>query len=174
MDQNKVTEYYESKKKKLKNHIDLDKMLNFNFVENKNGPNFVEILIDGNVIINAEYSLIGVYDTTISIWYWATDIAFVDKKLVEPVYEIKRYLDNFDKYGGKFDKNIDNLHYILSNNNFYISGENIEIITRSSLYIAGGEWIFPVKNNDTFRDNLMQNMSDKIVYVLITKILQYY
>jgi len=164
-----ATDYYNKINNEISQKIDLKKNYSYNFVD-ENDMNIVEIYMDKKLKLRAEYNIVGLYNIPLSIWYWSWNIAFLNKKLFKELDKIKTFTkslnDNFDKFDSK---EAEELHYLLNNDNYYISSGNIERIIKIILYITKGLWIFPLNHSDkkTASEHL-----DRIEYILITKILQ--
>ena len=160
-----IDSYYNSINDDMKKKIILDNKNNYEFTFSQNdNTQIVEVYLNDKFILKAEYVILGLYNIQLSVWYWCWNIAFVNKKSIElSTDKIKTFIntleDNYDKFN-KHDAEV--IHYLLSNDNFYISNDNINKIIKLSLYLTKSIWYFPIKQN-----------SDLLQYVLITKILQY-
>lgn len=162
---------YNNSKEHIEKKIDINKDYEYAFSD----ENIVEMYLDGKLKMKAEYNIIGLYNIPLSIWYWGWNIAFINKNLINATIKIKEFLNviNDNKEYSKFNKTeIEELHYVLSNDNFYISSTNIDKIIKLALYLTKGIWVFPMKYNDDKKQKEMEHM-DKIEYILITKILQF-
>lgn len=166
---NQAVEYYNKISVDISKKIQLDQNYTFNFVE-ENNMHIVEIFIDDKLKIKAEYNIVGLYNIPLSMWYWSWNIAFLNKKLYKELDKIRNFAktlnNNFDQYDSK---EAEELHYLLANDNYYISSGNIDRLIKVILYITKGLWIFPLNHDDksTSPEHL-----DRIEYILITKILQ--
>lgn len=159
-----VNNYFNESKEQISKKIDINK--NYEYVFNDNDVNIVEIYLNDKLKLRAEYNIMGLYNIPLSMWYWSWDIAFVNKNLIKDVIKIKEFVNVIDKEYNKFDKiEAEELHYVISNGMFYISGDNdnIDKIIKLGLYLTKAIWYFPIK---------FEQM-DKIEYILITKILQF-
>ena len=164
-----INTYYDSintdMQKKIKN---LNNKKNYEYVFSKNGSTpVVEIYLDDKFILKAEYCIVGMYNVQLSVWYWSWNIAFINKKLTElPIKKIKNFIEEINDNYNKF-KSVDAeiLHYLLSNDNFYVTNNNIEKMLKLSLYLTKSIWYFPIKQTN--------NEENSIQYILITKILQH-
>ena len=127
--------------------------------------------LNNKLKLKAEYCIAGLYNIPLSIWYWGWNIAFVNKQIIKPVLQIKEFskviMDNYKDFN-KIEA--EELYYVVSNNNFYISGDNINKVIKLTLYLTKAIWCFPVKYNNRKNDT---GEMDKIEYILITKILQF-
>lgn len=164
-----INSYYNSTNDDMQKKVhNLNNKNNYEYVFSKNDDmQTVEIYLDNKFVLKAEYVILGLYNIQLSMWYWSWNIAFINKKLTElPINKIKSFInvlnDNYDKFN-KVDAEM--LHYLISNDNFYISNNNIDKIIKLGLYLTKSVWYFPIKQND---DNINQ-----LEYILITKILQY-
>lgn len=157
---------------KLKNDISkkLDVGKNYNYEFNEN---IVEIYLGNKLKLKAEYELIGLYNIPMSTWYWAWNIAFLNKDLYKTTLKIKDYDDILKKEYKKFDKvEAEELHYLVGNDTFYISSKNIDKILKMALYLTNAIWYFPVKYADNNSKTDMEEL-DKVEYIIIKKVLQY-
>lgn len=157
-----VNNYFNEAKEQISKKIDVNK--NYEYVFDDNDINIVEIYLNDKLKLKAEYNIMGLYNIPLSMWYWSWDIAFVNKNLIKDVIKIKEFVNVIDKEYNKFSKiEAEELHYVISNGMFYISGDNIDKIIKLALYLTKAIWYFPIK---------FEQM-DKIEYILITKILQF-
>jgi hypothetical protein len=163
-----MNSHYDNLKKKISKKINIDEKLDFIFNEDSNLYT-VDIMINNKLIMKAEYSIIGMYNLPLSIWYWGWAIDFVNHKLTQNLKPVKKYKKKIPNMFTQFEKSsIEEAHYILSNNNFYISNQNIDKIMMIVLYLTESLWYFPI-----YRKGSNNHEFDKIDYILITKILQY-
>lgn len=153
---------YEKIKKTITN-LDEKQNYTYNYIDD----NVIEILFKDKLVLKGEYCVLGLYNIQLSLWYWSWNIAFINKKLTKkPISNIKNYIDVINKNYDKFNVvDVEMLHYLLSNDNFYISNDNINKLIKLGLYLTKCAWFFPIKQYDG-NDNVIQ-------YILITKILQY-
>jgi|LakMenEpi03Aug12_release.lakeMendotaPanAssembly.Ray.scaffolds.fasta_scaffold264883_2 hypothetical protein len=166
-----IKNYYEEQKKFILKKIDVTKDFDYEFIESDN-LNIVEIYLDGKIKIKAEYNVVGMYNIPLSIWYWGWNIAFINKTLTNKIMDVKNYANNISKKYNDFNKyDIEEIQYLLSNDNFYVSGDNINKLLEIALYLTKGIWILPVKTINPKKYSNPEQM-DKIEYILITKILQ--
>lgn len=149
--------------KKIITNIDDKQNYTYKYVDD----NIIEIFIKDKLILRGEYCVLGIYNIQLSLWYWSWNIAFINKILTnKPINDIKNYIDIIDKHYDKFNVvDVEMLHYLLSNDNFYISNNNINKLIKLSLYLTKGIWYFPIKQYDG-NNNIIQ-------YIMVTKILQY-
>jgi hypothetical protein len=144
--------------------IDITKTYEYAFNEN-----IVEMYLDGKLKFKAEYNIMGMYNIPLSVWYWSWNIAFINKDLIKVMDPVKDFIKILDKDYAKFDRvEAEELQYMLSNGNFYISGKNIDKLFKMVLYLTKSIWYFPIRHNDKEKD-----VEDKLEYILITKILQF-
>lgn len=171
----KININYNNLKKDMLTKLDVNKEYTFIF-SNDNDNYIVEIYLDDKLIIKAEYDIVGLYNIPLSIWYWSWDIAFLNKKLIGNMIKVKEFSKNLKDNYNNFDRQeAEELHYILSNGNFYISSDKIDRIIKLVLFITKGMWIFPIKysnNNNNNKNNIMDQM-DRIQYILVKKIIQF-
>lgn len=165
--QKQVMDYYN--KLEMGNVVDLKQNYNFNFVE-ENNKNIVEIYIGKKLKLKAEYNIAGLYNIPLSVWYWSWDIAFINKNLFKELNKVKEFTEklniDFDQYD---PKEAEEMHYLLTNGNYYISSSNIDKLIKLILYITKGLWIFQLNHSNK---KMGAEQLDRIEYILITKILQ--
>lgn len=154
---------YHQKYKDMNKKIDLTKQYQYIFSSNDN-KNIVEFYLNDKLKLKAEYNVIGLYNMTISVWYWGWNIAFINKKLIYEISKIKQSVQNLLKSNEIKNKDKEELYYLVNNDNFYISNENVNKILKLVLFCTPGLWIFPVI--------YQTEQLDRIEYILITKILQ--
>ena len=165
-----INNYFNDQKGQISKKLDINKDYEFIFGDN---DNVVEIYLNGKLKLKAEYNTIGLYNIPLSVWYWAWNISFINKNLIKDVLKIKDYVNVIDKDYNKFNNlEAEELHYVLSNDNFYVSGDNIDKIIKLALFLTKGIWYFPIKYTDQKKQKDFEQM-DKIEYILITKILQF-
>lgn len=169
----KIDNYYKKVKDDIQKKLDISKEYQYNFVE-ENGKHIVEINSNNKLKLKAEYNTVGLYNIPLSMWYWAWSLPFVNKKLLDKINIIKAFPQKLEKQKD-FNKisqvELEELHFLTSNNNFYCSGQNIDRIIRLVLYLTEALWYFPVKHVDTEVNN--NNQMERIEYIIITKILQF-
>lgn len=171
----KINEYINANESAMLEKIDLSKEYKFNFPELSTDEHIVEIYgQDDKLVLKGKYSIMGIYNLESSIWVWGHDISFVDKSLVKSIKKIKDLSQDLkDNYKDYIPEQADELYFITSNGNFYLSNENIPKVIKLGTYITNSLWAFPVKY---FKDISSNNKKDKniikIEYILLEKILQ--
>ena len=84
-----MNSHYDNLKKKISKKINIDEKLDFIFNEDSNLYT-VDIMINNKLIMKAEYSIIGMYNLPLSIWYWGWAIDFVNHKLTQNLKPVKK------------------------------------------------------------------------------------
>lgn len=159
-----INNIYNDKKLSFSKKINLADDYIYNFYNN-NDSYFVDIINKSNksIKLKAEYQIIGIYHISLSFWYWGWSLAYVNKSLISILNKIRQYdinnIHNIDK--NVTSKEIEEINYYISNNNFYLHYENLIKILKLVLYLTNGLWYFPIKKGD-----------DKVEFILITKIIQ--
>lgn len=125
----------------------------------------MDVYFNDKLKFKAEYQSVGMYNISSSVWYWGWNIAFANKNSVVTFDNISKFLDEVTN-----PKEADELHYILTNGNFYISKENIQTVINTTLFLKKEICILPIKRK---KNKNNPAMVDRIEYILITKILQY-
>jgi len=169
-----INNYFNNQKDQISKKINIDDDFEFAFTENDN-INIIEIYLNNKLKLRAEYNIIGMYNIPLSVWYWSWNIAFLNKKLIQNTIKIKDYINVLNNEYDTFDKlEAEELYYILKNDNFYVSGNNLDKIIKLALYLTKGIWYFPIKHSmQTNHNRIDFDQMDKIEYILITKILQF-
>lgn len=170
-----VNNYFNDLKEQISKKIDINQNYEYVFSDNDNNNNInvVEIYLNDKLKLKAEYNIVGLYNIPLSTWYWGWNIAFVNKNLIKNITKIKDFVNTIEKDYDKFNKiEAEELHYVLSNDNFYVSGDNLDKIIKIALYLTKAIWYFPIKYSDHNAQTNFEQM-DKIEYILITKILQF-
>ncbi len=168
--------YYDSINVSMQKKVpELNNKKNYEYVFSKtNNIQSVEVYLDDKLVLKGEYCVLGLYDIRLSVWYWSWNMAFVNKKLTDlPIKKIKNFITEIDDNYKKFNnEEVEIIHYLIANDNFYIGTNNIDKIIKLSLYLTKGIWYFPIKrgNNDIDFDN---NGPNTVEYIMITKVLQY-
>jgi hypothetical protein len=150
----------------------LNNKQNYEFTFSKNNSDqIVEVYLDNKLIMKGEYCTLGLYNIQLSVWYWSWNLVFLNKKLTElPIKKIKNFINEINDNYKKFDsEEAELMHYLLSNDNFFISFNHIEKLIKLSLYLTKSIWYFPIKQNEN--GNVGSN--NTIQYIMITKVLQY-
>lgn len=164
-----VADYHNKLTDEISKKLDLKQNYSFNFVE-ENNKHIVEIYIEKKLKLKAEYNIVGLYNIPLSIWYWSWNIAFLNKELFKELDKVKVFTKSLDEQYEQFDsKDAEELHYLLANDNYYISSGNIDRLIKVILYITKGLWVFPINHND--KSSGAEHL-DRVEYILITKILQ--
>lgn len=114
--------------------------------------------------ILAEYEILGTYNTNISSWIWSYSNPLVEKNLTLVAQKIKDLRDQVSNFKGN-SKDIEQIYYYLNNPIFYISIENINLLSKFLLYYSECNWIVHMNNN---------NNPFIIEFILIKNILNIY
>ncbi len=176
-----ANKYYNDQQLLMGKYINLNKNYKFEFNTDPVGNSILEMYDDDNkIVLKAEYCFIGIYNLINSVWYWAWNVEFLDKKLAEKskvVKQLKKDLVNdYEKY---LLGEIDELYFYSSNGNFFVSHDNVVKLAKLMLYLAKGLWfltVCPGKNNS--KSCMYEKGSDesesvrRLEYVMITKIVQ--
>lgn len=165
---NQINNYFNKMKREITNKIGNQNELNYTFEKDNNEIPIIEVFNKNQLLFKAEYNVIGIYNIPLSVWYWGWNIGFIDKKLINDILEVKNFKNILkDKYQ-EFDPiEAEQFYYLLSNDNFYISNDKIELITKLVMFLTKGVWTLPILlENNT-------NEMDRIKYILIKKIVQY-
>jgi len=174
-----------------KNFIDKEKKISKKFNYNKNydykisidnqDNHIIELYNNDELIMKAEYELIGIYNIYNSIWYWAWNIQMVDHKLITESQKIKKFVniikDNFKKWD---PKKAEEYNYICKNGNFYTTPNKLLMMVKLILYITNGIWYIPICHNkknsicyELNNYNLDASEIKSVEYLLIKKIIYF-
>lgn len=145
-------EYYQKKKKEFSKYINPDKKYKIDFSDNNNTAS---ISVEGKLKLKVKYDIIGAYNISSSVWYWAWNITFIDKSLISNSLKVKNYYNNINEKKDTSHQLKDKLHYLLTNGNFYLSGKNLDKLLQLTTYIIQSHWILMVPPNtkSSFMDN---------------------
>lgn len=154
----KLKNYYDKQKEYIEERINIKKEFDYVFENNT-----VELYDDGKKILTGEYEIVGLFNYSMSVWYWAYNVSFVNKKLMSASKNVRNFTkyikDNYEKFDSK---EVEDYYYYTSNGNFFITDEKINDILMLTLYINKGIWIFPIKREQV----------GVVQYIIITKITQ--
>jgi len=154
-----------------------------NYVFRFEDPNIVNIYEsnkdDNKLIFKCEYSVVGTYNIYNSIWYWSWAIDYINKTLINKrlIEDVKDYKPKKNSYSYQ---ELDEIYFYTSNNNFYLSYQNINKLTNLVLYLTKGQMIIPVKyttdgNTISYTENNGENNNHikRLEYIMIEKVIQY-
>src|SRR5687768_4922420 len=88
-----IDDFHTKKKNELgKSLTPVQDEFSFNFSKDKNDYNIIEIYDDkGNFKLKAQYSVLGLYNTALSVWYWRWSLSYINKDLTQRSKLIKKY-----------------------------------------------------------------------------------
>ncbi len=136
----KIEKYYQEKKDKYSAKINLSKKYDAN-TYSKDGTHILELLYDGDIILKAEYELLGFYNITNSMWYWGWGTEMVDRSLVKSSEKMKDFPDYILKHLKDFDnKEAEDLHFKTDFPSFFVNVDNIEMLLKLGLYYLNLDW----------------------------------
>lgn len=173
--QNKIEKYYNDRTNDIKKIYNLNSNYNYLLKKDNNDRYIIELLDGKDVILKAEYEIIGIYNIFNSVWYTGWNIQFVDSKLVQSSKKVLEFTGKIvsEPSSNYMEKEV--YKYIGENGNFYTSAKRIPDIVKYMLYATKGEWILPIchgKDNITCTINNINdnNTIKRIEYLLIKKI----
>ena len=137
--------------------------LKFVFGYNNNKPTVNVYDRDKNkILFEAEYEHIGIYNETVSIWYWSWNIPFINKKLYASKNRIKSYPDELIKKFKKYDPfRLEELYFYLTNDNFYCQKKDCDLPAKIALHILDAEgFIKKQKSEDLVEYILIKNINN--------------
>ena len=140
-----ISDYYNKQKKE----INLPDDVTLKFVE-KNNKKQVEIYDTKKkkLIIKSSYHVIGLYNTSKSIWYWGWFIDFVDRNLVDKSKEIKKWGKKMFNEKKPKDKQEQALYFYTKMGSFMTNSLNVNFLLKLALYIMKGKYFFPVVHSE--------------------------
>jgi hypothetical protein len=174
----KVEKYHASQKKNIKSKFNPDKNYKYKFSKDKHNNHIIEVFDDTTLKLKAKYEVIGMYNLSNSIWYWAWNISFINKGLTNESKKVRDFAkdikENYKKYPSD---EADQLHYVSTNGNFYISYDNVIRLIKLALYLSKGKWYLFLahdKKNTTVQSQNAKNSNlQKMEYILIKEIIQF-
>lgn len=170
-----INEYYQKQKEIISKKYNTENQYNYKFSK-KNTKDYIELYNGTELVMKAEYELMGIYNIFNSVWYWAYNIEAVDRNLTKESEKIKEFSTSLLKNIKDYDKIEAEYYRFLSNNgNFFISSSKIMRIIKFMLYVTKGEWFIPLcegKDNVTCTtDKIKKDGTIKrIEYIMIKKI----
>lgn len=153
----KINNYYLESNNNYANILNNDNiMVSYN-------NDIIVIKINNKIIAEANYKLLGIYNTYNSVWYWGYNTYFNNTNIIKKNNK-EKYINKILKDNNEKTSNLEMIYYILSNDNFYISLKNIEQVLKVGLYIYKGEYMLQLTNNKIFNNN---DKLKKIEYILL-------
>lgn len=129
---------------------------------------------DGNLFLKADYKLLGIYNLYNSVFYWSYNLSYLNQLLVinkNNEYN-KELLHNMKDY--EDITYVEFINYITSNDNFFISIKNIDVIIKFSLYLHKKfEWCLPVCDSKVSCIIQDSDIPKKIEYIMLYNIAYY-
>ncbi len=174
----KIEKYHSKQKKNIRKKFDFDKNYKYKFTKDKHNNHIIEVYNNDRLELKAKYEIIGLYNLINSVWYWAWNISSVNRALTkesQKVHELAKDIkDNYKKY---LPDEADELHYISTNGNFFMTYDNIIKLIKLILYLSKSEWyLFLAHNkNDTTIQSQNAKNSDlqRMEYILLKQIIQF-
>lgn len=158
-----LNDNYKQRKLDIRKHLDKQEVYSNRFIKDNNNQYIIEMYDTNNQLkLRALYTIIGMYNNTSSIWYWGWNLSYVNKQLINHTTKIQEFSktikDNYKQYK---PQEAEELHYLTSNGNFYLSNKKLPYLLKLALYLLNGIWIVTSKLN-----------TDITQYILIDRILQ--
>jgi len=163
----KIESTYEKKKQAFVKIFETGIDYQYTFTKNNNNEHIIELTHDGKLCLRAIYSIIGNYNLFNSVWYWAYNIALIDKDLASDSLLIKKYdvPVNEDEY-------TDGVHYMCGNPNFFISNDNMNMVIKLALFVTDFVFYLPLRYDESDKVvNADSNSVKRVEYVFIKKVL---
>lgn len=126
----------------------------------------IEISENNVPIIEAEYKSLGIYNLYNSVWYWSYNVFLANKNTVVNKDIVKKYNDKLliDMKNYTDISYVEYVNYITSNDNFYISLKNLDMVIQVALHIFDYDWYVMNCGNGnlTCKVDEVSSSSDKI------------
>lgn len=173
---NDYNKYFQKQKQKMSSIYDVSKPYQYRISQTEDKRNIIELIHNGKVVLRGEYELAGVYTTITSIWYWAYNIQMLDRKLGSSSKKVKKFSKTLKENRKKYKPlELEQLHYISSNGNFYASGNTMLECVKLMMYLTKGLWYIPICYGKTTSvcptfDNSKGDFK-RVEYLIIKKIL---
>lgn len=172
----KVLKNHKNKKEEFEKIVNINKNIKFNFITEPN-KKIIEIIDDktNKPLLKAYHRTIGIYNIVNSIWYWAWNIDFIDKSAIIDKSKFTSLEKNIkNNYYKDNSKDIDELYFYITNNNFYMTQDRISNLIKVILYIEDGKWVVTKRHYDhTMQDDNGKNPLLYIEYIILDNIIQY-
>lgn len=172
----RINKYYDEQKKHYSAYS--DKLYNVKTYSDDQDNYIIELTDESDkMILKAYCSLIGIYNLSNSVWYWAWNLDLADKKLIEDSKTMKTFPEYITNNFSEFDqKEAEDLYFKTDMGNYYTN--DVNNIIKLSMYVMKGLWHINVcsrKNGSLItckNDNNNNNSVIRYEYYLIKKILQ--
>lgn len=150
--QSKVEKKYQKKKNKMMSIINPDVGFKYKFGRDANQHAIVDLIQEGQSVLQAKYNLIGIYHYNSSMWHWAWNTDFVDKKIIKIKPVIEKFSKKLKKNFTDFDpKYAELMHFYMSNSSFFIDINNVPLLIKTAMYLSDSKWFSAVKH---FNENI--------------------
>lgn len=172
---NKIKQYYDEQKKHY--NIYSNKSFETKIYKDAQDKYVIELTDEsGKLMLKAHCSLIGVYNMSNSVWYWAWNMDLADKKLIEDSKAMKKFPEYITNHFDEFNpKEAEDYYFKTDMGNFYTN--DVNDIIKLSMYVMKGIWSITVCNRkkgalQTCKTDMDDNSVIRFEYYLIKKILQ--
>ena len=147
-----IINYYNKQKK----NINIPDEVEIKFSKDKDKDK-VEIYDNKKkLLIKTNYSIIGLFNNTNSIWYWGWILDFADRNLVDQTKQIKEWGEKmFIKYKPK-TKHEQTIYFYTKNGSFMTSSVNIPFFAKLAMYVLKGKFYFPITHDDKNTDSIQE------------------
>ena len=167
--------YYSKKRNEIKKVVNLSDDYIYKFKRDSNNKNIIVAFKGKNRILEAEYSIIGMFNLMTSIWTWGWSIDLVDKSVTKNLLPIRKlYKDikkNYSKYDQQDRRDADLWFFRTKNGIFYINKKNVDELAKLTMFLLKGLWYIPICYN---RDGDQKNKDCFMIkYILIKEIIQF-
>ena len=100
------------------------------------------------LLTKSKYTVIGLYNTTNSTWFWGWFLDFADRDLVDSTKQIKDWGKKmFEKHKPK-SKDDQTVYFYTKNGSFMSSSMNISFFAKLAMYVLKGKYYFPIMHSE--------------------------
>lgn len=174
-----IQKNYENRHNKIKSSINSKDTYNYVFETDSDDVPIVNVIDNnGKSILQAKYSVVGVYNPVTSIWNWGWACDFVNRKLIKHKSKIHKFAseikENYDNFEKKDRKDIEELYFHTSNRNFYMNSKKIDLLMKFVLHITDTVWFLSISHkNKSITDENDEHPVMYIEYILLNEVTKY-
>lgn len=158
-----IDDYYNKMMKTVSSHMDIDDDKKYKYVFDSKRTSVKIIEKDNDIeIISGDYQIIGMHDVSRSMFYWANNVPFINKKDCDRLGELETFKETMVKNFKEYDpRDVEEVHFFIDNGNFFCLKEYIPFILKLSLFVLKGVWIVPIEKVIEGREY--------VEYIMLTK-----
>jgi hypothetical protein len=146
-----INSYHKMKLKDMSKVLDLDEQTTkYKFIlkdDNNDIPtlNIIDKTTD-KTIMSEKFQTIGIYNHKSSVWHWAWNISFINRKEYEDIIHLRKLYktieNNLESY--KPDE-AEEFYFYSKQHNFYCTAEILPSIIKFAMFVTKGRWFFPIE-----------------------------